>query len=312
MLANFDEMLAQVQDLAGSVASSAAEILTASQHIAAGSRAQTEEIHHTATTVQDLVASMNEVSRQARASAAAGQGTLERARQGGQAVENTSLGMQRIDTAVGETAAKVERLADTIARISDVIELIDDIATQTNLLSLNAAIEAAHAGQAGAGFTVVAEEIRRLADRSKKATEEVSTLMVEMQTGTGEALRAMKSGLNEVAQGLKLVSDARTALQNISTTVADSCTLAGEISATSAAQVDVTQELAGTMSSVSSVTAETAAAAGQTTQTIRALTHMAGALKGAVARFKLRGLGTRGQLGPEERDREDSLRGRSA
>jgi methyl-accepting chemotaxis protein len=196
--------------------------------------------------------------------------------------------MERIDTAVQQTSEKMRQLGARSNEISEIIDLINDIASQTNLLALNAAIEAAHAGEAGLGFSVVAEEIRKLAERSARATRDVGNLIKAIQGETGQALSAMELGMKEVKEGSLLASQASRALQDISEAVKQSSELIEEISAASEEQARVTRNLAGAMETISSITLETSAGAHETAQTIQGMVGLAEHLNVAISQFKVK------------------------
>ena len=222
MLDHFSKMLTEVKQIGLSVSSSATEILAAAEQIAVGSQRQADEITNTSSAVEEMAASMNQVSRNAEASADAARRALEMAEHGDKSVRDTSEAMSRIDSAVQQTSEKMRLLGIRSSEISEIIDLINDIAAQTNLLALNAAIEAAHAGEAGLGFSVVADEIRKLAERSARATRDVGNLIKSIQTETSEALTAMELGMKEVRGGSHLATEASNALRDISEAVRQS------------------------------------------------------------------------------------------
>jgi len=288
MLDNFSSMLTRVKQIGLSVTSSATEILAASEQIAAGSQRQADEITNTSSAVEEMAASMSQVSRNAEASAEAARRALDMAEHGDRSVRDTSEAMVRIDSAVQRTAEKMKLLAKRSSEISEIIDLINDVAAQTNLLSLNAAIEAAHAGEAGLGFSVVAEEIRKLAERSARATRDVGSLIKAIQNETSEALEAMENGMREVRDGSVLANQARQSLQEISGVVRQSAELIEEISAASEEQARVTRNLAGAMQTVSSITLETSAGAHETAQTIQGMVTLTEELNRGISEFRVK------------------------
>src|SRR5690348_16528754 len=198
MLDNFAKVLERVRKAAIDVQSSANEILIASEEMSSGAIQQDQEITNTSSAVEQLTVSMKQVSNNAEASAEAARRALDAAEQGNRAVRDTLEGMQRIRSSVQATAKRIKALGDRSLEISEIINVINDITEQTNLLALNAAIEAARAGEAGRGFAVVADEVRKLAEHSRSATKDIAALIKAIQAETNEAVVVMEDGTREV------------------------------------------------------------------------------------------------------------------
>ncbi|PYP84616.1 MAG: hypothetical protein DMF61_19665 [Blastocatellia bacterium AA13] len=288
MLDSFSAMLTRVKQIGLSVSSSATEILAASEQIAVGAQRQADEITNTSSAVEEMAASMSQVSRNAEGTAEAARRALDMAERGERCVRDTSEAMNRIDLSVVGTAEKMRGLANRSREIEEIIDLIDEIASQTNLLALNAAIEAAHAGEAGVGFSVVAEEIRKLAERSARATRDIGGLIKGIQQETEAALSAMEKGMVEVKGGSALAEEARQALEDISRVVKQSAELIEEITAASEEQARVTRNVASAMQTVSSITLETSAGAHETAQTIQGMVDLSEQLNQAISQFKVK------------------------
>ncbi|MCI0487953.1 MAG: PAS domain S-box protein [Blastocatellia bacterium] len=288
MLDNFSQMLTQVKQVGLSVSSSATEILAAAEQIAVGSQRQVDETANTSSSVEEMAATMSQVSRNAESSAESARLALGMAERGDNAVRDMTEAITRIESAVQQTSQKMRILGLRSSEISEILDLITDIAAQTNLLSLNAAIEAAHAGEAGLGFSVVAEEIRKLAEKSTRATKDVGNLVKTIQSETSEALSAMEVGLKEVQSGSHMAGQGRSTFQAISDAVRESSGLMEEICAASEEQARVTNNLAGAMQTISSITLETSAGAHETAQTIQGMVGLSEQLNLAISRFRVR------------------------
>lgn len=288
MLDKFSAMLTEVKKHGLSVSSSASQILVAAEEIEVGTQKQTDEITNITSSVEEMAVCMGQISKNAESSADATRRALMTAEKGGHSVRDTSEAMVRINSAVEQTAEKMRLLGKRSTEISEIIDLIKDIAVQTNLLSLNAAIQAAHAGDAGLGFSVVADEIRKLAERSAFATKNVSHLIKGIQSETLEALSAMENGMKEVKNGSVLAEQSRQALQDISEVVEQSVQLIEEISIGSEEQARVTRNLASAMQTISSITMQASAGSHETAQIIHGMVELSDNLNQSLSQFHVK------------------------
>jgi twitching motility protein PilJ len=287
MLDNFSKMLMQVKGLGLTVSSSAIQILGASEEIAVGSQRQADEITNTSAAIEEMAASMTLVSQNADNTTEAAHRALEMAKRSDEAVGDAFEAMERIDLAVRLTAEKMHTLAQRSSEISEILDLISGIASQTNLLSVNAAIQAAHAGDAGLGFSVVADEIRKLAERSVQSTKDINKLIKAIRTETGEALSSMDIALSEVKSGSQLAAVASQSIQDISVVVTESASLIEEISVAAEEQARVSHNIAGAMQTVSSIAIQTSTGTHETSQIMQNLVSIAENLSDAILKFKI-------------------------
>jgi len=287
MLDNFTRVLERARKGAIDVASSANEILLSSEEMSSGASQQDQEITNTSSAVEELTVSMKQVSNNAEASAEAARRALDAAEQGNRAVRDTLEGMQRIRHSVQATAKKIKTLGDRSLEISEIINVINDITEQTNLLALNAAIEAARAGEAGRGFAVVADEVRKLAEHSRTATKDIAALIKAIQAETNEAVVVMEEGTKEVEVGAKLADQAGKALEAISSVVRQSAELVQEISLASKQQVRGTEGVANAMQIISNITRQTSQGARQTARTVENMVKLSEQLNEALSQFRI-------------------------
>jgi methyl-accepting chemotaxis protein len=286
MLDNFTKVLERVRKAAIDVSTSANQILEAADDMTAGATQQDQEITNTSSAVEQLTVSMKQVSNNAEASAEAARRALDAAEQGNRAVRDTLEGMQRIRSSVQATAKKIKSLGDRSLEISEIINVINDITEQTNLLALNAAIEAARAGEAGRGFAVVADEVRKLAEHSRSATKDIAALIKAIQAETNEAVVVMEEGTREVEVGAGLADQAGKALEAISSVVRQSAELVQEISLASKQQVRGTEGVANAMQIISGITRQTTQGARQTASTVGNMVKLSEQLNEALAQFR--------------------------
>jgi twitching motility protein PilJ len=287
MLDNFSKVLERVRKAAIDVQANASDILISSEQMASGANQQDQEITNTSSAVEELTVSMKQVSNNAEASAEAARRALDAAEQGNRSVRDTLEGMQRIRASVQATAKKIKSLGDRSLEISDIVNVINDITEQTNLLALNAAIEAARAGEAGRGFAVVADEVRKLAEHSRTATKDISALIKSIQAETNEAVVVMEEGTKEVEVGARLADQAGKALEAISSVVRQSAELVQEISLASKQQVRGTEGVANAMQIISSITRQTSQGTRQTARTVETMVKLSEQLNEALSQFKI-------------------------
>ncbi len=287
MLDNFTKVLERVRKAANDVSSSASQILLATEEMTKGATQQDQEITNTSSAVEELTVSMKQVSNNAEASAEAARRALDAAEQGNRSVRDTLEGMQRIRSSVQATAKKIKSLGDRSLEISDIVNVINDITEQTNLLALNAAIEAARAGEAGRGFAVVADEVRKLAEHSRTATKDIAGLIKAIQAETNEAVVVMEEGTREVEVGAKLADQAGKALDAISTVVRQSAELVQEISLASKQQVRGTEGVANAMQIISNITRQTSQGSRQSARTVEQLVKLSEQLNEALSQFRV-------------------------
>lgn len=206
-------------DAVGETRGIMSQFTAAINQIAQGAQEQAEHVNQTSVTIGHMAGAIENVASNAQTVLDAATDAAKVARNGETAVESTISGMERIKTTVYESAVRIKELGEQSQKIGEIIQVIDDIAEQTNLLALNAAIEAARAGEHGKGFAVVADEVRKLAERSGKATKEIAELITNIQKGTEKAVAAMGQGTQEVEEGVLLAHGAGAALEEIMNTV---------------------------------------------------------------------------------------------
>lgn len=235
------------------------------ESISSGAQKQIQIVTESAGLINQMASSIREVAASAQTVSDSAEKTRQAADKGEKAVELTIRGMDGIKAKVFETANKIKELGEHSQQIGEIIQVIDDIAEQTNLLALNAAIEAARAGEHGKGFAVVADEVRKLAERSSKATKEIADLITNIQKLTSGAVTAMEQGTGEVEQGANLAVDAGNALKDILGTVEETYRQVQNISSAAEQISASSQEVVKAIDNVTSFTQENSAATEQLT-----------------------------------------------
>nr|WP_231943321.1 methyl-accepting chemotaxis protein [Hydrogenophaga crassostreae] len=280
-------LVGNVQATATRVAQTTAAVESTSTELLAASNEQLREIRETGQSVVDMAKRINQVSGQAQESALVARSSRQAAEQGLQAVQDAIGGMNAIRDQIQDTSKRIKRLGESSQEIGEITELISDITEQTNVLALNAAIQAASAGEAGRGFSVVAEEVQRLAERSGDATRQIAALVKTIQTDTQDAVGAMERSTQGVVEGAKLSDNAGTALSEIDRVSRRLADLIEEISTAASREADSANEVAGNIQHIFAVTEQTGEGTRSTAQQVRELSAMAEELRQSVSRFKI-------------------------
>ncbi len=284
----------ELRALVSRVTATAEQVTSASdaaQQISSGlltaSQQQSREIQETGQAVLNMAQQITDVSRSASQSAEVARHSVAAAEQGTQAVENAIKGMHEIREHIQETSKRIKRLGESSQEIGEITELISDITEQTNVLALNAAIQAASAGEAGRGFSVVAEEVQRLAERSAEAAKQIGALVRTIQTDTHDAVAAMERSTHGVVEGARLSDAAGAALADIAQVSNELAELIQGISSTTEAQATSASGVANSIQNILAATEQTQGGTQQTALSIRQLSALADELKNSVSRFRV-------------------------
>jgi len=280
-------LVGRINDAANRVTAATEIARQTSAELLSAAERQSREIQDAGQSALEMARSMSEVSGQATQSAQVARQSLAAAEKGTQAVEDSIKGMNEIRNQIQETSKRIKRLGESSQEIGEIVELISDITEQTNVLALNAAIQAASAGDAGRGFTVVAEEVQRLAERSAEATKQIAAIVKTIQTDTQDAVSAMEQSTQGVVEGAKLSDAAGQALNEIGQVSRNLSELIENISTSTQGQADSATEVANLMQDILSVTEQTTAGTQRTAEAVDELNALASELKGSVAGFKV-------------------------
>ena len=283
----FRVLVGRINDAAGRVTQATEIAQQTSAELLAAAERQSVEIQDAGRSVLAMASSMSEVSGSANLSAQVARQSLAAAGKGTVAVQDSIKGMNEIREQIQETSKRIKRLGESSQEIGEIVELISDITEQTNVLALNAAIQAASAGDAGRGFTVVAEEVQRLAERSGEATKQIAAIVKTIQTDTQGAVSAMEESTRGVVEGAKLSDAAGQALAEIGDVSQNLAQLIESISDATRTQADSATSVAGKMQDILRVTEQTTAGTQKTAIAVGELAGLATELKGSVAGFKV-------------------------
>jgi twitching motility protein PilJ len=284
----------QLRDLVATINLSAEEVATAvedtqttARQLERASEHQAQQISEASMAISDMAQSIDRVSANAYESAKVAERSVTIANNGNEVVHNTIHGMDNIREQIQDTAKRIKRLGESSQEIGDIVSLIDDIADQTNILALNAAIQASMAGEAGRGFAVVADEVQRLAERSSSATRQIETLVRAIQADTNEAVISMEQTTAEVVRGARLAQDAGVALEEIEGVSQNLAELIQRISNAAQQQTSSAGQISHTMSVIQQITTQTSTVSTATAESIGNLAQMASEMRRSVSGFTL-------------------------
>ncbi len=280
-------LVRQINESADQVAAASGATQETSKQLLEATERQSKEIQETSVHVLEMAESMSAVSHDALESARVARQSLDAAQKGAGAVEDSIKGMNEIRGQIQETSKRIKRLGESSQEIGEIVELISDITEQTNVLALNAAIQAASAGEAGRGFTVVAEEVQRLAERSGEATKQIAAIVKTIQADTHDAVSAMENSTQGVVEGTKLSDAAGQALEEISEVSKQLAELIAKISANTQQQAQVATGVAAAMEDIRKITDQTSEGTQRTALSIGELADLSAEFKRSVAGFRI-------------------------
>ncbi len=281
-------MISEIKNLAVVLNTSSATLSSSAVQIAAITGEQSDQSRQAAAAIEEMNVSFSEVSRNSATAALSSQEAAIVAKQGGEVVTETINGMNNISRAVQESALTVEALGKRSVQIGEIIQVINDIAGQTNLLALNAAIEAARAGEQGRGFAVVADEVRHLAERTSSATHEISDMIRGIQEDTSKSVQSMKAGTEEVEAGVKLAGKAGESLQKIVSSVEHVTDMVQMIATAAEEQSSTGIAISSNVESLAHLTQQSADSTQQTADALQMLNELAQKLNQLTEGFRLR------------------------
>jgi methyl-accepting chemotaxis protein len=287
LLLNINKAVENVAEATESVNNSSVELAEASRQMESGSIQQQQQTDQAATAVEEMSATVLEVAKNSSQASDFAIEASQVATEGGDVVKHTIEGIKRIATTVDDSTKIVSALGESSNKIGQIVSVIEDIVAQTNLLALNAAIEAARAGEQGRGFAVVADEVRNLAQRTSDATSEIAGMIGAIQSDTKNVVSAMANGTNQVEEGVELTNQAGVSLDRIVDVIGNVPDMVRQITTAAEEQSSVADEISKNITGVAEITHETARISQQSSLDNQALTQQAGALQQRVSQFKL-------------------------
>ena len=282
------DIISQVNVTTEQVASAATELSSTAEQISTGAEQTSAQADTVASATEELSATAQQIAQNCTDAVEAADVATGSTTDGQGVVEQTVDGMNQIAARVDESAQTIQSLSASAEKIGDVISVIDDIADQTNLLALNAAIEAARAGEQGRGFAVVADEVRKLAESTAQSTQEITVMIKTIQDETKEAVVSMEQGVAEVEAGTKFASQAGDALETIAGQIVAVTDMVRQVATAAEQQTATTGEISQNIQQVADVTQQSASGAQQSVQSAIELSELSNQLRRLVGQFKLR------------------------
>jgi twitching motility protein PilJ len=281
------DLVSGVNNTAQQVAAQAQETRATTMQLAEASEHQAREIREATDTINEMAKSFDDMAKRSSESADVAQNSVEIANRGADMVRQTISGMDNIRDQIQETSKRIKRLGESSQEIGDIVELINGISEQTNVLALNAAIQAASAGGAGRGFAVVADEVQRLAERATNATRRIEALVQTIQADTAEAVNSMEQTTSQVVSGARLAEDAGEALESIETVSNDLAGLIQNISRQAQDESKNATRIAQLMNSIRDISVQTTEGTGETAKSVANLAELVRDLRDSVSDFTL-------------------------
>ncbi len=283
----FNGLLRTVQQTASQLSQASTDLAGSSARVSSSSRRQSESATGMASAIEEMTASINQIAENAQSAQIISSESGRLSEEGGNIVENTVREMQQIATSVNDSAAIIKELGQHSESISAIVNVIKEIADQTNLLALNAAIEAARAGEQGRGFAVVADEVRKLAERTTQSTQEIGTMIAAIQSATGNAVSSMNNGVERVSSGVLLSQQAGESIHKVQEGAGRVLEMINEISMAMSEQTKASSDIARNVESIAAMAEQNDGDVSANAQTANTLENLASELQSEVSRFRV-------------------------